>query len=400
VTSVAEAEALIAEHIVPRPSEQVAIGDSVDRILAEPVHAERDQPPFDRVTMDGIAVASQAWSDGRRSFAIAGVQAAGVEQLGCPGPESCVRVMTGAVLPAGTDAVIPVERVRIEGATAEVDDDAVVEPGRFVHAQGSDRQRGQTVLDPGVRIGPAEIAVLASAGYASVSTALPPRIAVISTGDELVSVESTSIAPYQIRSSNDLAIAASLERSHIADCSRTTLPDDADAILSSVSRLHAENDMLILSGGVSMGDFDFVPAVLEKLEAKVVFHRIEQKPGRPMWFGVSGAGKPIFALPGNPVSTLLCMTRYVVPALRMSLGLKPPAAENARLGTDVAGPKRMTYYVPVVLSWSADGTELAEPRPTNTSGDFSSLAATDGFIELPAGEELRAKGSIGRIYRW
>jgi molybdopterin molybdotransferase len=308
--------------------------------------------------------------------------------------------MTGAVRPAGTDAVIPVERIRIEADRATVDDSAVVEPGRFIHAQGSDRKRGETVLEPGVRIGPAEIAVLASAGYAEVATALPARIAVISTGDELVAVDAPAVAPYQIRSSNDLAIEASLTRSHLAACSRTTLPDEPETILAAVSQLHADNDVLILSGGVSMGDFDFVPAVLEKLEATVVFHRIEQKPGRPMWFGISGAGKPIFALPGNPVSTLLCMTRYVVPALSAMLGLRPPPAEYALLGEAVSGPKNMSYFVPVILNWSGGAIESALPRPTNTSGDFSSLAATDGFIELPSGRGDHPAGSPGRIYRW
>jgi molybdopterin molybdotransferase len=164
--------------------------------------------------------------------------------------------------------------------------------------------------------------------------------------------------------------------------------------------LHDDNDILILSGGVSMGDFDFVPAVLEKLDAAVVFHRIEQKPGRPMWFGISGAGKPIFALPGNPVSTLLCMTRYVVPALAASLGLRAAPAEFARLSEPVSGPANMTYFVPVILSWSDDGVESALPRPTNTSGDFASLAATDGFVELPSGRGEHPVGSFGRIYRW
>jgi len=400
VTTVAEAWALIVEHMPRRPVERVPLGESVDRILAEPVAAERDQPPFDRVTMDGIAIASEAWSRGRRRFPIAAVQAAGQPASQSPSTESCIRVMTGAVRPDGTDAVIPIERIRIADDIAVVDDAAVVEPGRFIHPQGSDRQRGDIVLDAGVRIGPAEMAVLASAGRAEVATARPARIAVISTGDELVAVDAKHIEPYQIRSSNDFAIEASLRRAHLAHCSRTTLPDDPERILESISELHDANDILILSGGVSMGEFDFVPAALEQLEASVVFHRIQQKPGKPMWFGMSGAGKPIFALPGNPVSTLLCMTRYVVPALRLALGAAPAPAELAVLDADVAGPKELTYFVPVVLGWSETGVELAEPKPTNTSGDFSSLAATDGFIELASGSAVHEKGSTGRIWRW
>jgi molybdopterin molybdotransferase len=308
--------------------------------------------------------------------------------------------MTGAVCPAGTDAVVPIERVRIEAETAVVDDTATVAPGRFIHARASDRRAGDTVLEPGIRIGPAESAVLASAGCARVSVSALPAIAVVSTGDELVSVDASTIAPYQIRSCNDLAVAASIERAGVGRCERATLPDDPEQILRELAALHQRNDMLILSGGVSMGEFDFVPAVLDSLGSELIFHRIEQKPGRPMWFGISSAGKPIFALPGNPVSTLLCMTRYVVPALKLALGLEPAAPEIASLDRPVSGPTGLSYFVPVRLRWDSAGRTLAEPRPTNTSGDYVSLAATDGFIELGAGGGEHPAGASGRIFRW
>jgi molybdopterin molybdotransferase len=249
-----------------------------------------------------------------------------------------------------------------------------------------------------MRLGPAEIAVLASAGRAEVRACSLPRIAVVSTGDELVTVDAPAIEPWQIRSSNDFAIAASLARAGLGKVSRALLRDDAERIVASLAGLHDAHDVLILSGGVSMGEFDYVPAALDRLGAELVFHRIEQKPGRPMWFGVSAAGKPIFALPGNPVSTLLCMTRYVVPALLRALGCAAPAPEFARLTAAVDGPKHMTYFVPALLGWDQDGRETAEPRPTNTSGDFSSLAGTDGFIELAPGRH--EAGTIGRVFRW
>lgn len=400
MTTVAEAEARIREHLPEAPTEVVPLPRAVGRILREPVRSERDLPPFDRVTMDGIAIASRSFQDGRRQFRIAAVQAAGAPAESCPEPDCCVRVMTGAVRPDNTDAVIPFERLRIDGDLAIVEDDAIAEPGRYIHPRASDRSRNDIVLEPGVRIGPAESAVLASAGQARVTVSRLPRVAVISTGDELVAVDATGIAPWQIRSSNDIAIAAGIGLAGLGECTRTTLPDVPEAILASVGELHETSDVLILSGGVSMGDFDFVPAVLERLDARVVFHRIAQKPGKPMWFGVSGAGKPIFALPGNPVSTLLCMTRYVLPALRRSAGLTVPAAELASLKRDIEGPADLSYFVPVVLQWSDSGVEIADPRPTNTSGDFSSLAATDGFIELPPGQGLRRAGAIGRIFRW
>lgn len=400
MTSVAEAWALIAGRMPRQPIERVPLVRATGRVLAESITAERDQPPFDRVTMDGIAIASAAFAEGRRSFTIAATHAAGVAAAQLPSPAQCIRVMTGAVRPEGADAVIPIERVTIDGTTARIDEHAVAMPGRFIHARGSDRQAGATVLERGCVIGPAEAAVLASAGRAEVAVAALPRVAVVSTGDELVSVDTPAIAPYQIRSSNDYAVAASLARAGIGDCTRAMLPDNPGHILERVRELHAENDVLILSGGVSMGEFDFVPAVLESLGSELVFHRIEQKPGRPMWFGMSGDGKPIFALPGNPVSTLLCMTRYVVPALELVLGRTERATETARLGADVEGPQGLCYFVPVVLDWDESGTAIALPRPTNTSGDFATLAMTDGFLELTSGRALHAAGEVGRIFRW
>jgi molybdopterin molybdotransferase len=398
MTTVAEAEALIGARMPRRPAEFVAIAAATGRVLAETVRSDRDQPPFDRVTMDGIAVASRSFASGRRSFRVQAVQAAGASPSTLASPESCIRVMTGAVMPGGADAVIPIERVRIADHIAEVDESASVEAGRFVHPRGSDRRQGDVVLEPGARLGPAEIAVLASAGRAEVGVASLPRVAVVSTGDELVAVDAPAIEPWQIRSSNDLAIAASLARAGFGNASRVMLRDEAERIVESLAQLHDSHDVLILSGGVSMGEFDYVPAALERIGAELVFHRIEQKPGRPMWFGISAAGKPIFALPGNPVSTVLCMTRYVMPALLRALGCVAPAPEYARLTAAVDAPKHLTYFVPAILGWDEGGSETAEPRPTNTSGDFSSLAATDGFLELPPGRHQA--GSIGRVFRW
>jgi len=401
MTSVTEAESLIRARMVRWPSEQIRIESATGRVLTETVVAERDQPPFDRVTMDGIAIASASWARGTRRYRIEQIQAAGVAAAVLEEPDACIRVMTGAVRPEGTDAVIPIERIAIDDGVATVDGSAIAEPGRFIHAQGSDRRCGDTVLEPGIRLGPAEIAVLASAGRPLVAVTRRPRIAVISTGDELVTVDATDIAPFQIRSSNDLAIAASIERAGCGTCTRLMLPDDPEEILQQTVAAHEASDVLILSGGVSMGDFDFVPAALERLGSELVFHRIAQKPGRPMWFGITRAGKPVFALPGNPVSTLLCMTRYVVPALRQALGERAPAPEYAALSAAVDGPKELTYFCPMRLHFDDAGRAHAAPRPTNTSGDFATLATTDGFIELADSPRGRYEtGTVGRVFRW
>jgi molybdopterin molybdotransferase len=399
VTEVAEAEALILAHMPRFAAREEPLAACVDRVLAEDIAAERDQPPFDRVTMDGIAVAFREWQDGRRKFTVAGTQPAGAPPMAVTGPGQCVEVMTGTALPQGTDTVIPVERITRTGPAAEVGADAVVKENQFVHRRGSDRLAGAPVLRAGTRLGPPEIAVLAGAGRATARVTELPRVAVISTGDELVDA-GKPIAAHQIRSTNDRAIEASLARHRLGTVTRARLRDDANALAVAIDRLDTELDALVLSGGVSMGQFDFVPSVLEELGAKLVLHKIEQRPGRPMWFGVSARSKPIFALPGNPVSTLVCATRYLLPALRAASGLAPAPPELVELAAPVEASPTLTMFVPVTLSWSKRGAALAQPHPTNTSGDFVTLAGTEGFVELAAKRGSYAAGTVARLFRW
>jgi molybdopterin molybdotransferase len=399
MTPVAAAEAAILEHMPKFPARHEPLSDCAGRVLAEDIHAERDQPPFDRVTMDGIAIAFGAYSAGTRAFEVVGTQGAGAPPLAIAAPGQCVEVMTGTALPAGTDTVVPVERVRRRGAAAEIAADAVVEAGQFVHRRGSDRTQGSRLLAAGTRLGPPEIAVLAGAGRASALVAALPRVAVISTGDELVEA-GKPIAPHQIRSTNDRALEACLLQHRLGVVTRARLRDDATALAIAIDRLDNELDVLVLSGGVSMGQFDFVPAVLTELGAKLVLHTVAQRPGRPMWFGVSARGKPIFALPGNPVSTLVCAVRYVLPALRHASGLAPPAPELVEITSPIEASPTLTFFTPVTLSSSVSATLLAAPSPTNTSGDFMRLAGTDGFVELPARRGAYPAGTVARLFRW
>ena len=399
MTEVAEAEALILERMDPFSARESALDDCVGAVLRETVHAERDQPPFDRVTMDGIAIGHGAWKSGRRSFRIVGTQGAGAPALSISGPGECVEIMTGAMLPRGTDTVIPVERLTAEGGEAVVQSSAAVSRRQFVHPQGSDRAAGSRVLSAGQRIGPAEVAILAGAGRARIRTTKPPRVAVVSTGDELVEV-GQSIQPYQIRSSNDRAIEAALVRRFGALVTRASLKDDPTEILESIARLHEQNDVVILTGGVSMGKYDFVPGVLERLGVELVFHRIEQRPGRPMWFGVSQASRPVFALPGNPVSTLVCLIRYVVPALWRAMGAAPETEEWVQLGAEVKFTADLVYFLPVKLRGDRSGALQGVPRPTNTSGDYVALGGTDGFVELPKDADVFPAGTWARLFRW
>jgi molybdopterin molybdotransferase len=399
MTEVAQAESLILERVSKLGTRTIPLGDAVGAVLREDVCAERDYPPFDRVTMDGIAIAYRDWQAKETIYQVVGTQAAGAPPIKITKPCQCVEIMTGAVLPVGTDTVVPIERVRRRNSEAQISADTPVSARQFIHPRGSDRLAGTHLIRSGTRIGPAETAILASAGYSQVIVSRLPRVAVISTGDELVGVDEP-IKPYQIRSSNDRAIEASLIRHQLAQSTRTRLKDERAKMLHSVGTLHHDHDVLILSGGVSMGKYDFVPAVLEDLGIKLILHQIEQRPGRPMWFGVSGEGKLVFALPGNPVSTLVCLTRYVIPALGQALGLRPAALERVVLGEDVTFSSDLTYFLPVQLKISSRGVGVATPRPTNTSGDFISLADTEGFVELSKGRNLFKKGTAVRLFRW
>ena len=398
MTEVAAAEALILAHMPRFPARQEPLSACGGRVLAEDIRAERDQPPFDRVTMDGIAVAYREYAAGVREFEVVGTQAAGAEPLAVAAAQ-CVEVMTGAVLPRGADTVVPVERVRRNGTSAAIAADAVVAAEQFVHRRASDRAQGSLCLSAGTRLGAPEIAVLAGAGHATALVAELPRVAVISTGDELVEA-GKPIAPHQIRSTNDRAVEASLVQHRLGLVTRARLRDDANALASAIDRLDAELDVLVLSGGISMGKFDFVPSVLTELGAKLVLKGVQQRPGRPMWFGVSARGKPIFALPGNPVSTLVCATRYVLPALRHASGLAAAPPELVEITAPIEASPTLTLFTPVTLSSSERATLLATPHPTNTSGDFVTLAGTDGFVELAAKRGAYPAGTVARLFRW
>jgi molybdopterin molybdotransferase len=289
--------------------------------------------------------------------------------------------------------------VRRNGSTATITADAEVRAEQFVHRRGSDRLQGSLVLTAGTRLGPPEIAVLAGACHATALVAELPRVAVISTGDELVDA-GKPVAPHQIRSTNDRAVEASLVQHRLGAVTRARLRDDAGALAVAIDRLDSELDVLVLSGGVSMGQFDFVPSVLTELGAKLVLHKVAQRPGRPMWFGVSARGKPIFALPGNPVSTLVCATRYLLPALRHASGLAPAAPELVELTAPVEALRTLTLFTPVTVSSSSSATLLATPHPTNTSGDFVTLAGTAGFVELAPKDGSYAAGTVARLFRW
>jgi molybdopterin molybdotransferase len=376
----------------------VALRDAAGRILRQEVQAERDNPPFDRVCMDGVAVASSAVTGGLRRFRLQGTQAAGAEPMTLAGPADAIEVMTGAMLPHGTDCVIPLEEYDLGDGGLALKADATAEPARNVQLRGSDSAPGVPMLTEGMPLGAAELAVVASAGLPEITVGRQPRVTVISTGDELIE-PGAPITEYQVRRSNAYGVAASLRLHGYTEVVDEHLRDDEALMRQRLRALLESRDVLVLSGGVSKGKFDFVPAALKALAVEEVFYQVAQRPGRPMWFGVGPRGQLVFGLPGNPVSTLVCLVRYVLPALRIAMGQTAAPLPRLAIG-EAMGGRKMTYFMPVALVVSDGGATTGQPRPPHGSGDFLALAGTDGFVELPPQADGYPPGFIADFYRW
>ena len=396
--TVAEATDAIATSMRSFDTETVRLDHAVGRVLRQSVTAERDQPPFDRVMMDGIAIRFADFADGMRGFPIQATQQAGnpVQNL-----ESgkCIEIMTGASLPDGADCIVPVERLTVTNGLAELEADYAPEAQQFIHPRASDHAEGTELLRPGLRIAAADIAIIASAGLPEVEVSRKPVIRVISTGNELVPA-GQPLEDHQIRLSNGPALIAMLNQHGYDDCRHDHIVDDR-SLLKEHIEYHLESaDALVLSGGVSMGKADYIPQVLMDLDVELVFHRISQRPGRPMWFGIGPDKQAVFALPGNPVSALVCCRHYVVPALASASAAAPKNPDFATLSQDVTFRPQLTCFLPAKLVSNAAGNVLALPVHTNTSGDFASLTGTDGYLELALEQTIFKTGTTVPLHRW
>ncbi len=375
--SVEEALQILDEHPVAMQKEWVSLTEACDRVLATPIAADRDFPPYDRVTMDGVAIDSASYHAGVRRFALAGTVAAGRSVTSLPDAQHALEVMTGAVLPAGCDSVVRSEEVELRDGFAWLRDD--LEMGRNIHRQASDKVAGDVLVPAGQMIRSAEIGLAAAVGQSHLQVWKIPDIAIITTGDELVPVE-VNPALHQVRRSNGYALAASLRRYG----SRVTLwhvNDEYKEVEVLCRTLRESYQILIFSGGTSAGHYDFLPEVLPSIGIEERFYKVRQRPGKPLWFGCS-SGHYAFCLPGNPVSTLLCLERYVKYWLDLSLG-QPDGRLSAVLSHDFLFEPDLTYFLQVQLSVRS-GTTYATPVPGGGSGDLTNLGIASGFIELPA----------------
>ncbi len=379
----------VMRHPLELGDEIVPLMDCMKRILAEDIVADRDFPPFDRSTKDGIAIRYSAIENGKRAFKIDGVLSAGMPQQVLTSQAGCLEIMTGAVLPKNADTVIMYEEVTIANGIATIETTPI--KGQNIHAKGSDEKKGTVLLKAGIRIDTAEIGILASVGRAEVSVKNTPKITVISTGNELVEVTETPL-PHQIRKSNTLSLAAALSKEGI--CSQQLhFADDKNEIDQLLGKALQENDVLLLSGGVSKGKFDFIPQVMETLGVKKIFHKVAQRPGKPFWFGIHPDLRTVvFSFPGNPVSTFANYHVYFLPWLYKTWGL-PYQERFVSLQEEMAVGSPLTRFVQVKI-YGQKGYSGAKAIKGNGSGDLTSLSRSDVFVCLRPREESYKKGEL------
>ncbi len=395
--TVEQATQLVLNTAFDFGTEKIHFQKAMGRILNQELHADRDFPPFDRVSMDGIAIKFEAFEAGSRSFPVERMQAAGAPQSVLENNKNCMEVMTGSILPANTDTVIRYEDVEIADGVAKVQVGNVTK-GQNVHYKGSDRRMGDVLVATGTSLSAAEIGVAATTGRVDLEVAKMPRVTVISTGDELVDVERLPL-PHQIRKSNVFSVASVLMNWGI-EPQLLHLNDDEDEIKEVLKEALQTNEVIILSGGISEGKFDFLPKAFQELGVTKLFHKISQRPGKPFWFGHIPSKVAVFALPGNPVSTFMCLHRYVQPWLRASLGLAPFQNSYAVLSEDFFFQPPLTYFLQVRLHSTKQGKLMAVPVAGKGSGDLANLTEADAFMELSNDKTNFRSGEVFPVFRF
>lgn len=389
--TVEEAERIIDAQCQDFGIEEISLASSLGRILREPIYADRDFPPYDRVTMDGIAIVFDQFKSGQRIFPIEGVAAAGDTQKTLKSAENCLEVMTGAIMPAVVDTVIPYEQLTIADGVATINLEELTQK-QNIHFKGLDRKKGDLIIDKGIRMSSSEVGVCSTVGKARIQVSRLPKTVVISSGDELVEIDENPL-PHQIRKSNVYRLTTVL-KSYNIDVKTAHLADDYKAILATLKGYLERYDLIILSGGVSMGKFDFLPQALEELKVEKLFHKIKQRPGKPFWFGKYKDKTTVFAFPGNPVSSFMCMQQYFKPWLDESLQFRGKKMMKAKLAEEVYFKPDLTYFLEVNLSFNDLGEIVAYPAKGNGSGDLANLVEAEAFIQLPRGRDTFEKGEV------
>ena len=395
--SVRQALEIVLRDLPRLGSEEVPLRASHRRVLAAPIRAARDVPPFRNSAMDGYAVRATDVSTASPSSPVAlsvlEVIGAGSVPTRPVEPGTATKIMTGSPLPTGADAVVRVEDT--QELDARVSIRAAVAAGTNVREPGEDMHAGDTVLNPGRTLRPADVGLLASLGITAVRVARRPRVAILTTGNELVE-PGDPLGPGQIVNSNAYTLAAAVEEGGAEPIMLGIVRDQPEEIRAAFADAFTA-DMVLSTGGVSVGTFDFVRRTLSELGYQERFWKVAQKPGKPVTFGLR-EGTPAFGLPGNPVSSLVCFYVYVLPALRTMMGTERvylPSVE-ATVTTDVSTAAGLTEFVRCVVTRDG-GHYQVRPTGSQSSGVLSSLSSGEGLLVAPPEEERIARGSRARV---
>jgi molybdopterin molybdotransferase len=366
----------------PRATEQVRVGDALGYVLAQEVKTDREYPPFNRATRDGYAVFAADAKAGA-TLKCTGEIKAGNRVTKELWAETCVQIMTGAAVPSGADAVVMIEHTQRDGDQVRFERAAVA--GQNIVVRGSEARAGQTLLTPGTRLGYAELALAAQVGAAELTCAQKPRVAILSTGDEIVPVDSIP-GRFQIRNSNSVSLAAQVRLAGGKPILLGNAMDREDDLQSKIRR-GLQEDLLVLSGGVSMGKYDLVEAVLKGMKAEFYFDAVAIRPGKPAVFGKCGE-KFVFGLPGNPISTMVTFELFVTPAVDLLSGAeaRPLPLAEARLGMALHEKLGVTHFLPARVEGQGANLEVAALK-WQGSGDVAALAKSNCYVVVPSDVE-------------
>jgi len=404
--SYAEAAAIVGAHaaeIALHPaSERVELGQAAGRVLAASLSTDRDQPPFPRSTRDGFACRAEE-ANAHKALHVAGSIHAGQPPAGPLPPRSAWEIMTGAAVPAGADAVAMIEHVERSGGSIRLLPPRELECVENIVPQGAEARAGEVVLEAGTGLGPQHIALAAACGHATIEVCRRPRVAILTTGDELVPVASTP-APGQIRNSNGVMLGSLVSRAGGEPWILPTAADNAGDLVDAL-QLAIGADMLLISGGVSAGKFDLVEPALARLRAQIHFTGVRIQPGKPLVFGEltdrTKTKRKFFGLPGNPISsaaTFLLFGSRILGALSGNAHAGPRFA-LAKLGKDVKGKPDLTRFVPSFCDFDPPVGELPVVKtvPSQGSGDLASFSRSNCFLVVPEGTERLKAGRTVRI---
>ena len=377
----------------PRATASVSVWEALGLVSAQEVKTDREYPPFDRSTRDGYAVRAKEVTPG------VGLKCVGEIKAGDTVSEAlaagtCVQIMTGAAVPRGADAVMMIEYTQRDGELVRFE--RAAQSGQNIVPKGSEAAAGQSILLPGMRMGYVELALAAQVGAVELQCAKRPRVAILSTGDEVVTVDEAP-GPFQIRNSNSVSLAAQVR---IAGGEPVVLGNAADRVEDLGEKIERglKEDALVLSGGVSMGKYDLVEKVLTAMGAEFFFDAVAIRPGKPAVFGYC-QGKPVFGLPGNPVSTMVTFELFVAPAIDLLSGAEARALPllEARLGEALNEKPGMTHFLPARVDWRGATAEVNALK-WQGSGDIAALGKANCFLVIPADREKIATGESVSVW--